>query len=223
MKLKILFSFFLCLAVLQANAQEDKQITLMGKVMDSQEKGVAGAYIYVDSVLTESKTNIRGYYQVKISPDTKSIAVYSEDHGLQISEYLGEKSMSFMFLEESSLSPEEQLVNLGYIKKARKDITTSASHLDDEDLDRVGRFATIYDMIDSQVPGVRVVNNRIIVRGVKTLTGSTEPLFVVNGIVQPDVSYIPPIQVKSISVLKGADASAFGSRGANGVIMIDLK
>ncbi|MCB9029210.1 MAG: TonB-dependent receptor plug domain-containing protein, partial [Bacteroidales bacterium] len=64
--------------------------------------------------------------------------------------------------------------------------------------------------------------NKIIIRGINTLTLSTDPLFLVDGMVVESIDNINPRQVKSISVLKGADAAIYGSRSAGGVILITL-
>lgn len=77
-------------------------------------------------------------------------------------------------------------------------------------------------MIKGRIPGVTVTGNKIVIRGVKTLMGSSDPLFVVDGIIRNNIDDIQPNLVKSISVLKGPDATMYGSRGANGVIMINL-
>ncbi len=63
----------------------------------------------------------------------------------------------------------------------------------------------------------------MIIRGVNTINASSDPLFIVDGVEVPDISNIPPNEVKSISVLKDASASIYGSRGGNGVIIIELK
>ena len=76
-------------------------------------------------------------------------------------------------------------------------------------------------MIKGQVPSVEVSGKSIRIQGFSSL-GSTEPLFVVDGIVSSSIDDIPPSQVKSIEVLKGSSAAIYGSRGANGVILIRL-
>jgi TonB-dependent SusC/RagA subfamily outer membrane receptor len=68
-------------------------------------------------------------------------------------------------------------------------------------------------------PSVQVNGNRVVIRGVGS-NSSTDPLFVVDGVVIPNIDNINPQLVKSIEILKGADASIYGARGANGVIMI---
>ena len=61
------------------------------------------------------------------------------------------------------------------------------------------------------------------VRGVNSINSSTEPLFVVDGVVVSSIDYINPLTVKSVEVLKDASASIYGSRGGCGVIIITTK
>ncbi|MGB8492241.1 MAG: TonB-dependent receptor plug domain-containing protein, partial [Bacteroidales bacterium] len=79
------------------------------------------------------------------------------------------------------------------------------------------------DMISGEVPGVQVIGTRILIRGISTITAGTDPLFVVDGVPATSIDYIQPQTVRSIEVLKGSAATIYGSRGANGVILINLK
>jgi TonB-dependent SusC/RagA subfamily outer membrane receptor len=71
-------------------------------------------------------------------------------------------------------------------------------------------------------PGVQVNGTRVIIQGQSTIIGSTDPLFVVDGSIVTSIEGISPQTVKSIEILKGPSASIYGSRGANGVILITL-
>jgi TonB-dependent SusC/RagA subfamily outer membrane receptor len=84
-------------------------------------------------------------------------------------------------------------------------------------------YQDIYDMIRGRVAGVEVSGKSIKIRGTNSLNISTEPLFVVDGIVVREIDDIAPETVKSIEILKGPDASAYGIRGSNGVIVITRK
>jgi TonB-dependent SusC/RagA subfamily outer membrane receptor len=75
-------------------------------------------------------------------------------------------------------------------------------------------------MINGQVPGVEVNGTSIKIQNATSFMLGTEPLFVVDGMIVPGIGDISPMDVKSIEVLKGASASIYGSRGANGVILI---
>jgi TonB-dependent SusC/RagA subfamily outer membrane receptor len=124
-------------------------------------------------------------------------------------------------------------VNIGYGRVARRGVTTAIASLDG-DVARRNSPMTIADMLEARFPGVevrRLANGRfsVQIRGPHSVMANQEPLYVVDGIPQPfdssDIlSDLDPRDVKSIAVLKdAAAASLYGSRGANGVILITLK
>ena len=84
-------------------------------------------------------------------------------------------------------------------------------------------YQDIYDMIRGRVAGVEVSGRSIKIRGTNSLNVSTEPLFVVDGVIVREIDDIAPETVKSIEVLKGPDAAVYGVRGSNGVIVITRK
>jgi TonB-dependent SusC/RagA subfamily outer membrane receptor len=84
-------------------------------------------------------------------------------------------------------------------------------------------YQDIYDMIRGRVAGVEVSGRSIKIRGTNSLNVSTEPLFVVDGVIVREIDDIAPETVRSIEVLKGPDASVYGARGSNGVIVITRK
>ena len=82
----------------------------------------------------------------------------------------------------------------------------------------------IYSVEEGRVAGVMVTpDRRIIIRGIGTINGSTDPLIMVDGYEVQDLSVINPRDVKSVDILKDGSASIYGVRGANGVILITTK
>ena len=124
-----------------------------------------------------------------------------------------------------SSTPREQEdpVNVGYTTVDRKDLTTSVSVVKADD--NVNSYRDIYEMLTAKCAGVEVEGTKVTIRGVNSVNSSTEPLFVVDGVAQSGgVGWISPRDVQSITVLKDAASCAiYGSRGGNGVILIDLK
>ena len=118
-------------------------------------------------------------------------------------------------------------VNIGYGEIDRKDLTYSISSLDTEELER-NHYLTIYDYLEGRVPGVEVIKTgtataSVRIRGLGTLNSATEPLYIVDGVQMDDISMINPKDVKSVDVLKDASTAIYGTRGANGVIIITTK
>ena len=116
-----------------------------------------------------------------------------------------------------------EVVDIGYGKAARGDLTSSVSSVDINE-NTVQTYRDIYEMIQGKCSGVVVEGQRIIIRGISTIYAGTDPLFIVDGSAVSSIDWINPHDVKSIDVLKDAGAtSIYGSRGANGVIIINLK
>ena len=118
---------------------------------------------------------------------------------------------------------DETTVNIGYGVVRKGDLTQSVSTLEVKDNEMQG-YRDIYDYLEGRVAGVEVTyDKRIIVRGVNTVNGSTDPLILVDGQEWQDISALNPNDIKSIDVLKGSATAIYGVRGANGVILITTK
>ena len=121
------------------------------------------------------------------------------------------------------VSGEDETVNIGYGTVDKRELTTAVSNV------RVKRndaqtYSTIYDYLRGRVPGVMVTSdNRIIIRGIGTNSGNTDPLILVDGVQMTDISTINPADVKSVDVIKDGSSSIYGMQGANGVIIITLR
>ncbi len=125
------------------------------------------------------------------------------------------------------------LRNVGYGFQKAGNITSSISAINTKDYSTNG-YGNIYDYLQGRIPGLNVYKDtsnpsgyKIVIRGIHTLLGSSDPLVVLNGVPlsgTSDLNFINPNDVKSIDVLKDAGSAAiYGSRGANGVILITTK
>ncbi len=206
MKISKSILFLLVLVVSVATAQT----TLKGKVFNYKNQPVAKAKIYLDSVDTKIETNKAGEFSLVVPKSGSTIGIHSKKYGWLTSLFTDESTMNFMYLE-SDKSKKEKSQNNPQALNLEKDKNTVA-------------YRTIYDMIRGKIAGVIVQpDNTIIIRGINSIKNNSEPLFVVDGTVVSSIDFIVPSEVKSISVLKDADASIYGSRGASGVIVIKMK
>ena len=200
---KIICTLLLATGFVQA------QTTVTGKVVNYKNKAVSGAELYLDSTATQVTTNKVGEYTLVVPENVKTLRVHSKKHGWLSSAYAKEAKMDFMYLDtapviDKSITPPNGL-------KPGKDKTTVT-------------YRTIYDMMRGRIAGVIVQqDNTIIIRGINSIRNNTEPLFIVDGNVVSSIDFIVPNEVLSINVLKDAEASIYGSRGASGVIVIKLK
>lgn len=214
----------------QAEGQKrSKKIKVTGEVTDTTMAPVSGALIVVDGESSGVTTRDDGSFRIKIRPETGSVGVYTSNMGSVITAYEGQTSLSFVIDGKEALvnftppeSDRDEEIDIGYATVKRKDLLTDVGYIDGEDDVNKG-YTNIYDMIRGKVPGVSVSGNKITIRGVNSLNSGTDPLFVVDGMTVNSIDYLSPQMVKSISVLKGSDAAIYGSRGANGVLLITLK
>ena len=123
-------------------------------------------------------------------------------------------------------NPDDEVVNIGYGYARKKDLATSVSNLNGQNT-KYASYQNVYEMIQGEIPGVQVVGKKITIRGEATINASTDPLVLVDGIEMllndnNTLDAINPRLVKSITILKGSAAAIYGSRAANGVILITL-
>lgn len=196
----------LLLLIFKGNAQQ----ILSGKVVNYKNKPVVGVKIFVDSTDTNVETDKEGMYSITLPQKVKSIKVYSKKYGWLSNDYTLESKMDFIYLDADKTKKEKNTA-IGQSICPEKDRNTVV-------------YRSIYDMIRGRIAGVVVQpDNTIIIRGISSIKNNSEPLFVVDGNVVSSIDYIVPNEVKSISVLKDAEASIYGSRGSSGVLVITTK
>lgn len=117
----------------------------------------------------------------------------------------------------------DETIDIGYgtiTKKANTYASGSVKINENE----ISTYATVFDYLRGRVPGLEVTaNNKIIIRGLNSIYGSSEPLIIVDGVEVEDISNLNPRDIGNINVLKDGSASIYGARGGNGVIIINTK
>jgi TonB-dependent SusC/RagA subfamily outer membrane receptor len=113
---------------------------------------------------------------------------------------------------------------IGYGHVSDRDKLNALASLNSDDLD-FSQYSNIYDLIKGRFAGVQVVNGEIIIRGINSINSSSAALIIVDGVPVDGsaLSSIPPVQVKSINVIKDGSSAIYGSRGANGVVLVETK
>lgn len=227
MKLKILFLILLSgLFMTTVSGQKtNKKIVVSGLVTDPFKRPVSNAMILIDGVNSDLVTNNKGIYKVKVRPDADTLTIVSFNNGVISAPINGRTKIDFTLnasgsSQSNQRDKNEEVVDIGYGNVKQRDLTTPVSRIDGKQ----GKYATyrnIYEVLRG-TPGVVVSGTSIKIQGQSSLTLSTEPLFIVDGMTVTSIENISPTQIESISVLKGASASIYGSRGANGVILITL-
>jgi TonB-dependent SusC/RagA subfamily outer membrane receptor len=230
MRTKILFLILLSVLCLNSltGQKNDKKITITGYVVDKYQYPVANASILIDNEQTSIVTNNKGYYKVKASTYADKITIMTSASDA-VEEAIGGRKRINITLDAvntqkiniQKATDGNEPINVGYGTIRKKDLTTSVNKIDGTQR-KFASYNSIYDVIRGQVPGVRISGKSIKIQNSSSIYMSTEPLFIVDGIQVQSIDNIPPQMVKSIEFLKGASASIYGSRGANGVILITL-
>jgi len=118
----------------------------------------------------------------------------------------------------------ELATGYGYINT--QDLNYAVSNLEQEN-NEFCNYTNIYDLLVGRFPGVMVqrtaIGGSVIIRGGTSVNMSNEALYVVDGGVTTSIDYIHPCDIRSINVLKDASTSIYGSRGSNGVVVIETK
>jgi len=199
------------------------QSLLRGKVTNNNGEAVVNTLVFLDSIKSDVVTNQHGYFRILVPEGVKKITLYSPKYGFLSTMYSGEQKISFKYIEHEDSIEANQAV-IGYGTEDKDKLSSAVNVLNVQDDNNALLFMDIYDYIKGRVAGVEVSSsNKILIRGVGTLSSSTEPLFIVDGIIVNDLDFVSPIDVLNISVLKGSSASIYGSEGANGVIKITTK
>lgn len=205
-----------------------QQKAISGKVVDSKGESIIGANIMEKGTTNGTITDFDGKFSLNVS--AKAI--------LQVS-YIGYKSQEIpvsqlkagavITLREDTEVMDEVVV-IGYGTQRKGDVTSAIASVKAEDF-TVGKVGDAADLIKGKVAGLSIAKgsgdpnatSTIRLRGVISVNGSTTPLVLVDG-VEGDLSTVAPENIESIDVLKDASAAAiYGTRGANGVILITTK
>lgn len=204
---------------------ESQNITIKGIVKDTYENLLANVSIKTNHSEVEVFTDATGFYQIDIP--LKEKLIFSQA-GFKTQKINAKgKDIINITLKYDEKASETNEVNTGYGKIKQSESTISVSSVDQKFIERENNL----DMATflRTVPGVTVVdeggNLGIRIRGNRSLMSSDAPLIMLNGSqYNGSLKNLNPRDIKSIDVLKDASATvAYGSRGANGVILITTK
>jgi len=116
----------------------------------------------------------------------------------------------------------EIAIGYGYVLDADK--LNAVATLNNKDLD-FSQYSNMYELIQGRFAGVQIMNGDVIIRGMNSINSGSGALIVLDGtpVDNSILRTLPPTQVKSINVIKDGSAAIYGSRGANGVVVIESK
>jgi TonB-dependent starch-binding outer membrane protein SusC len=203
-------------------------ISIKGVVMDEFGEEVPGVNVIIQGTQTGTVTDANGSYVID-APASGSL-VFS---------FIGYKTLTLPIDGKREIDVKleldmhglDEVVVIGYGTQQRRDITGSVASVRGDDIQALP-VSSINEALTGKLAGVQILTTegspdaevRIRVRGGGSITGNNTPLFIVDGFPMESISDIAPTDIESIDVLKDASSTAiYGSRGANGVIIVTTK
>lgn len=234
----------------QVRESQDMML-VRGRVVGKDSIGLPGVTVMLKGSVWGVTTDQRGYYNMNIPEKDNPVLVFSFV-GMRKQEIpCGKRSVVNVVMETEAKSMDEVVVT-GYQTLRKRDVVGAVTTVRASDV-MMPAYSSIDQMLQGRVAGMVVMNSssrvgtnpKIRIRGTSTILGNQDPLWVVDGIIQPDplpidqsnlmvddlknilgnqISWLNPADINTITVLKDASATAiYGSKAANGVIVITTK
>lgn len=206
-----------------------QQKTVSGTVTDDTGLPLPGVSIVVKGTTNGTITNVDGNYTLSNVPEN-AVLLFSFV-GMTTREVAVENQTTISVVLEQQTIGIEEVVAIGYGTQQKREVSGSVSNVSEKDFNK-GLTRDAVDLLKGKVPGLSITSGSgdvtsdqtIRLRGTSSLTGSSEPFVVIDGVPGLSLSSVAPHDIESISVLKDASAAAiYGSRSASGVILVTTK
>lgn len=206
--------------------QQTKTVT--GQIVDSKGETIIGANIMEKGTTNGTITDFDGKFSLTTAPNATLVISYIGYQSVEIPVSQIKAGQTITLKEDTEVI--DEVVVIGYGTQRKGDVTSAIASVKSEDF-TIGKIGDAADLIKGKVAGLTIAKgsgdpnatSTIRLRGVISVNGSTTPLVLVDG-VEGDLNTVSPENIESIDVLKDASAAAiYGTRGANGVILITTK
>ena len=216
--------------ILKTKQEDVIQIIVNGTVTDSKGNPLPGASVIESGTGNGTTTDFDGNFSLTVDEENPTLEVTFIGFIAQNVVVDGDSSVNIMLMDD--IAGLDEIVLTGYGSQNKRDITSSIAVLD---LEGVSEKANVDlgQLLQARAAGVRVVQNtgkpgaspQIFIRGISSLSGNTQPLYVIDGVVSYSTAAIDPNNIEDITVLKDASAAGiYGAAGAsNGVVLITTK
>ena len=203
--------------------------TVTGTVVDGTGEPLIGVSVQVKGTSTGAITDLDGKFSIPNVSAGSTLVVSYIGYSTQEIKVGNQNTFNITMADDAQLL--EEVVVIGYGAVRRKDLTGSVATVDADALTAVP-VASATEALTGKMAGVQITTTegspdaemKIRVRGGGSITGDNSPLFVVDGFPVESISDIPASEIEDITVLKDASSTAiYGSRGANGVILVTTK
>ena len=197
-----------------------------GKVVDAAGLEIIGASVLEKGTSNGVVTDLNGKFTLQVEQGATLTISFI---GYATKEVKAASSMNVVLSEDNELLDEVVVIGYGSVKK--RDVTTAVSTVSTKDLDQ-RPIVSAAQALQGKAAGVSVIQPNgapggemsIRVRGTTSFNGSNDPLYVVDGVPVDNIKFLSPNDIESMSILKDASSAAiYGSRAANGVILITTK
>lgn len=227
MKRFSLLSLFILLFMASATVAF-AQRTVSGTVKSASDNTpLIGATVLVKGTSSGTVTDIDGNFSIRANDDDILVISYTGYETTEVS-FAGQNNFVVALPEASTRLTE--IVVTGYTAQQKKDLTGAVGVVNTEQLTQIPS-SNVTSQLQGRVSGVTISGDgrpgsvaKVRIRGFTSLSGQNDPLYVVDGVPTQDISTLNPNDIENMSVLKDAGAaSIYGSRAANGVILIQTK
>lgn len=206
-----------------------QNITVRGTVTDENNEPVIGVTVIISGDPTRGTvTDMEGRYELTNIPSEASLEFRYVGMKTQIIPVNGRTTINVVMQPDAEIL--EEVVVIGYGTQTRESLTGSVSNLTSDRIE-IKPVSSIESALQGEIPGVLVVNSggpgvspTVRIRGIGSVNFSSDPLYVIDGIPVGNLNNFDVKDIESVSVLKdAASAAIYGSRAANGVVLITTK
>ena len=210
-------------------AVSDQQRTVSGRVTDASGEALPGVNIIEKGTLNGAISDFDGKYTISVA-SSNSVLVFSFVGYTSQELTVGSQTTVNVTLAESAIGLDE-IVVVGYGTQQKRTVSGSVANVTEKNFN-AGITRTAADFIQGKVAGLTITTSTgdvtasqsMRLRGTSSLTGSSEPFVVIDGVPGLSLNSVAPQDIESISILKDASSAAiYGSRSASGVILITTK
>ena len=219
-----------------------QQVTISGQVLDEKSEPLIGATVNIEGTTNAVITDLEGKFTLKALPSEKIVISYL---GYKPKTVAIGKNRKFNITLDPSVTEMDEVVVVGYGSQRKSDIATAVASVNIKDIAKSSSAQTL-QALQGKISGVQIIPTdgslssgmTFRIRGVNSITGGTQPLFVIDGVPMPTQQItnedsetvnnpllgLNPNDIESMEILKDAAAAAiYGAKGANGVVITPTK
>ena len=219
-----------------------QQVTISGQVLDEKSEPLIGATVNIEGTTNAVITDLEGKFTLKALPSEKIVISYL---GYKPKTVAIGKNRKFNITLDPSVTEMDEIVVVGYGSQRKSDIATAVASVNIKDIAKSSSAQTL-QALQGKISGVQIIPTdgslssgmTFRIRGVNSITGGTQPLFVIDGVPMPTQQItnedtetvnnpllgLNPNDIESMEILKDAAAAAiYGAKGAKGVVIITTK